>query len=197
MEKKTSLKVPEAFLPLMEDVRLLKSDGQNPNKMTNKLKDELWHSLLEYGWTDPIITDQAGVLCDGEQRATVCKNHNEFFVPVLKLPMTEAQRRKGRLEFNEVHGKHNKLMEQEEWKRLIDLGAKDTLQTLLDAVGERLPEELSGLREGSNMVPESYEIATRFRDEAEQKRFFEKLLDPKIRDILELNPWNESRVVNL
>ena len=122
MEKKTSLKVPEAFLPLMEDVRLLKSDGQNPNKMTNKLKDELWHSLLEYGWTDPIITDQAGVLCDGEQRATVCKNHNEFFVPVLKLPMTEAQRRKGRLQIKKVHGKHNKLMQQEECKRDISLG---------------------------------------------------------------------------
>ena len=32
-------------MPLLEDVRLLKSDGQNPNKMANKLKDELWHSL--------------------------------------------------------------------------------------------------------------------------------------------------------
>ena len=184
-------------MPLLEDVRLLKSDGQNPNKMTNKLKDELWHSLLEYGWTDPIITDMAGLFCDGEQRAMVCKDHKEFFVPVLRLPMTEAQRRKGRLGFNEVRGKHNKLLEREEWKRLIDLGAKETLQTLLDAIGERLPDDLGGLREGSNMIPESYEIATRFRDEAEQKRFFEKLLDPKIRAILELNPWNESRVVNL
>jgi hypothetical protein len=38
MEKKMSLKVPEAFLPLLEDVRLLKSEGQNPNKMTDKMK---------------------------------------------------------------------------------------------------------------------------------------------------------------
>jgi hypothetical protein len=28
MEKKMSLKVPEAFLPLLEDVRLLKSDAR-------------------------------------------------------------------------------------------------------------------------------------------------------------------------
>jgi hypothetical protein len=29
-EKKTTLKVPEAYLPLLEDVRLLKSDENNP-----------------------------------------------------------------------------------------------------------------------------------------------------------------------
>ena len=124
-EKKTSLKVPEAFLPLLEDVRLLKSDGQNPNKMTNKLKDELWHSLLEYGWTDPIITDKAGVFCDGEQRASVCIAHNEFFVPVLRLTMTDAQRRIGRQRYNKLRGKHNKILDQEEWKRLIDAGEKN------------------------------------------------------------------------
>ncbi len=180
-EKKHSLVVPEAFLPLLEDVRLLKSDGQNPNKMTNKQHEELWRSLVEFGWTDPIKTDKAGIFCDGEQRAIVCKAHNEFFVPVLRLSMTEVQRRQGRQRFNKLRGKHSKLLDQAEWKRIIDLGEKASLEVLLEAVGEKLPEDLSGLREGSNIIPETREIVIRgFRgkqfDEQAQKTAWEKFI---------------------
>jgi hypothetical protein len=172
-EKKISLKVPEAFLPLLEDVRLLKSDGQNPNKMTDKMKAELWRSLEEFGWTDPIITDKAGVFCDGEQRASVCIAHNEFFVPVLRLTMTDAQRRIGRQRYNKLRGKHNKLLDQEEWKRLIDAGEKKCLVVLLEAVGEKLPLEIDE-RQGSNMVPESYELIIECKDETDQKEKFDR-----------------------
>ena len=172
-EKKTSLNVPEAFLPLLEDVRLLKSDGQNPNKMTDKMKAELWRSLEDFGWTDPIIIDKAGVFCDGEQRASVCIAHNEFFVPVLKLTMTDAQRRIGRQRYNKLRGKHNKILDQEEWKRLIDAGEKKCLVVLLEAVGEKLPLEIDE-HLGSNMVPESYELIIECKDEADQKEKFER-----------------------
>jgi hypothetical protein len=173
-EKKTSLKVPEAFLPLLEDVRLLKSDGQNPNKMTDKLKDELWFSLLEYGWTDPILTDQAGLLCDGEQRVTVCGAHNEFFAPVLRLDMTDAERREARQGFNKLRGKHNKLLDQAEWERLLASTQRENLKRLLDAVGEKLPEYFddSAREGGSNMIPESYELIIECNDEADQKAKF-------------------------
>ena len=176
-EKKTSLKVPEAFLPLLEDVRLLKSDGQNPNKMTDKMKDQLWHSLLEFGWTDPILTDMDGVFCDGEQRATVCRAHSEFFVPVLRLTMTDAERRYGRQGFNKLRGQHNKLLDEAEWKRIIDGGERDNLWRLLNAVGEKLPDELnndSPKEGGSNMIPESYELIIECKDEADQKAKFDR-----------------------
>ena len=44
-EKKTTLFVPAAYVPLLEDIRLLKSDEQNPNKMTIKQLEEVWRSL--------------------------------------------------------------------------------------------------------------------------------------------------------
>ena len=34
MEKKTTIKVPEAYLPLLEDIRLLQKDETNPNVTT-------------------------------------------------------------------------------------------------------------------------------------------------------------------
>ncbi len=86
MEKKTTIKVPDAYLPLLEDVRLLKSDQNNPNRMTIRQHEETWRSLQKYGWTYPIITNKDGVFADGEQRSEVCKQHNEFFVPVFRLP---------------------------------------------------------------------------------------------------------------
>ncbi len=70
-EKKTSVKVPEAYLPIVEDIRLLKSDENNPNKMTIKLQSQVWRSLQKYGWTYPIITNKEGVFADGEQRASL------------------------------------------------------------------------------------------------------------------------------
>jgi hypothetical protein len=63
--KKTTIKVPQAFVALLEDVRLLKSDQQNPNRMTLKQHEETWRSLQKYGWTYPIIANKDGVFADG------------------------------------------------------------------------------------------------------------------------------------
>jgi len=48
-EKKTTLKVPEAYLPLLEDIRLLEVDQANPNVTTIRQKRQIWLSLHEYG----------------------------------------------------------------------------------------------------------------------------------------------------
>jgi ParB-like chromosome segregation protein Spo0J len=78
MEKKTILRVPDAYLPLLEDIRVLQSDQNNPNRMTLKQQEETWKSLQKYGWTYPIVTNKDGVFADGEQRAEVCRLHSEF-----------------------------------------------------------------------------------------------------------------------
>ena len=77
-EKKTSLKVPLLDDLKLEDLRLLKHHEGNPNRMTVKQKEQLWHSLQRYGWLVPIITDADGIVADGEQRVDVCIAHGEF-----------------------------------------------------------------------------------------------------------------------
>ncbi len=80
-------------MPLLEDIRLLKSDEQNPHRMTIKQLGEVWRSLKKHGWAFPIVTDIEGVFSDGEQRAQVCREHGEFFAPVLKIYLSAEGRR--------------------------------------------------------------------------------------------------------
>jgi hypothetical protein len=175
MEKQTTIKVPNAYVPLVEDLRLLRCDDNNPNKMTCKQKDQVWRSLQKYGWTYPIITNKDGVFADGEQRAEVCKNHNEFFAPVLRLPVSDVERRVLRQILNKLKCKHNKELDGAEYKRILEAGEKDCLKALLESVGEKLPAELGDEHDSLNVIPSSYELIIECKDETEQQCFFEKL----------------------
>ena len=174
MEKKTTIKVPEAYLPLLEDIRLLEKDQNNPNVTTLKQQEQIWSSLEKYGWTYPILTNKDGVLVDGEQRTEICIQHGEFFAPVLRLPVTDVDRRMLRQILNKLKGKHNKELDAAEYMRISEMGEKDGLKALLASVGERLPQELLD-REFSVTIPATYEIIIECKDEANQKQIYEKL----------------------
>lgn len=174
MEKKTAIKVPEAYLPLLEDIRLLSADQQNPNRTTIRQQEQIWMSLQKYGWAYPIITNKDGVYADGEQRAEVCKNHSEFYAPVLRLPVTDIDRRLLRQILNKLKGKHNKELDAAEYMRIMQAGEKDYLKALLVAVGEKLPEEFLE-HEFSTTIPATYELIVECKDEAEQRSIFDKL----------------------
>ena len=174
MEKKTTIRVPEAYVPLIEDIRLLTADQNNPNRTTLKQQEQIWRSLQKYGWTYPIITNKDGTLVDGEQRFEICKQHGEFFAPVLRLPVSDVDRRMLRQILNKLKGKHNKELDSAEYIRILKQGEKEDLKALLESVGERLPEEIDE-REFSLTIPETYEIIVECKDEANQKSIFEKL----------------------
>jgi hypothetical protein len=174
MEKKTTIRVPEAYVPLVEDIRLLSADQNNPNVTTLKQQEQIWRSLQKYCWAYPIITNKEGVYADGETRAFVCKNQEEFFAPVLRLPVTDVDRRMLRQILNKLKGKHNSELDNEEYVRILQQGEKEDLKALLESVGERLPQELDD-REMSITIPETYEIIVECKDESNQKRIFEKL----------------------
>ena len=174
VEKKTTIKVPEAYLLLLEDIRLLQSDKTNPNRMTIRQHEETWKSLQKYGWTYPIIANKEGVFADGEQRAEVCKQHNEFYAPVLRLPVADVDRRLLRQILNKLKGKHNPELDAAEYVRIMEQGEKDYLKALLAAVGEKLPQDLLE-HEFSVNIPGTWEIIVECKDEAEQRKYFEKL----------------------
>src|SRR4030067_3719011 len=174
MEKKTTINVPDAYLPLLEDLRLLQSDQQNPNRTTIRQQEQIWSSLQKYGGAYPIITNKDGVYTDGEQRAEICLKHNEFFAPVLRLPVNDLDRRMLRQILNKLKGKHNKELDVAEYMRIAELGEKDCLKALLESVGERLPQDLLE-REFSVSIPATYELIVECKDEANQKSIFEKL----------------------
>ena len=174
MEKKTTIRVPEAYVPLLEDIRLLTADQNNPNRTTIKQQEQIWHSLQKYGWTYPILTNKDGVLVDGEQRQSICIGHGEFFAPVLRLPVSDVDRRMLRQILNKLKGKHNTELDNEEYVRILQAGEKDDLKALLESVGEKLPQELDN-KESPLTIPETYEIIVECKDEAHQKQVFDKL----------------------
>jgi ParB-like chromosome segregation protein Spo0J len=174
MEKKTTIRVPDAYLPLLEDIRLIQKDQQNPNVTTINQQEQIWKSLQKYGWTYPILTNKNGMLVDGEQRTEICKQHDEFFAPVLRLPVTDVDRRMLRQILNKLRGKHNKELDAAEYMRIMEQGDKDCLKVLLASIGEKLPQDLLE-REFSVSIPATYEIIVECKDEANQKSIFEKL----------------------
>jgi hypothetical protein len=174
MEKKTTIKIPEAYQPLLEDIRLLELDQNNPNVTTIRQQEQIWGSLQKYGWAYPLITNKEGTYLDGEQRGKVCLEHGEFFAPVLRLPVNDVDRRLLRQILNKLKGKHNKELDSAEYMRIIEQGEKDGLKALLMSVGERLPQELLD-REFSVSIPATYEIIVECKDEANQKTIFDKL----------------------
>ena len=174
MEKKTTIRVPEAYVPLLEDLRLLTADQNNPNTTTLKQQEQIWRSLQKYGWTYPILTNKDGTLVDGEQRTEICIQHGEFFAPVLRLLVSDVDRRMLRQILNKLKGKHNKELDSAEYIRILQEGEKEDLKALLESVGERLPKELDE-RDLSITIPETYEIIVECKDEANQKSIFEKL----------------------
>jgi ParB-like chromosome segregation protein Spo0J len=174
LEKKTTIKVPDAYLPLLEDIRLLSADQNNPNRTTINQQEQIWSSLQKYGWAYPIVTNKDGVYLDGEQRGQVCLQHNEFYAPVLRLPVSDVDRRMLRQILNKLKGKHNKELDAAEYLRIMEQGEKDYLKALLASVGEKLPQDLLD-REFSVSIPGTYELIVECKDEAHQKSIFEKL----------------------
>ena len=174
MEKKITIRIPEAYLPLLEDIRLLTADQNNPNTTTLKQQEQIWRSLQKYGWTYPILTNKDGILVDGETRTEICKQHGEFFAPVLRLPVSDVDRRMLRQILNKLKGKHNKELDSAEYIRILQQGEKEDLKALLESVGERFPDDLDE-REFSLTIPETYEIIVECKDEANQKSIFEQL----------------------
>ncbi len=178
-EAKIKLNVPDVYKGILEDLRDLKRDGQNPNKMTDKQKESTWQSLTKYGWIYPIITNKDGLLTDGEQRVDVCLEHGEFFGPVLRLPVEDVDRRILRQVLNKLKGTHDKLLDAEEFKRILEADGKDDLKDLLgisDGTLERYDKLLDAAEDERGAILDStFEVVVKCKDEEEQKRVFDDL----------------------
>jgi len=171
----TQIIIPEQYKDIVEDLRELKKDGNNPNVTTVKQKEEIWKSLKKYGWVYPVVTNKDGVFADGEQRVDVCLVHEEFMGPVLRLPVEDVDRRLLRQVLNKLKGKHRKDADQEEYAKIIQAGEDEELKQLLQSIGEPLPELLQTHEPKTENIPETFEIIIECNDEEHQKRIYEKL----------------------
>jgi ParB-like chromosome segregation protein Spo0J len=166
----------EIQIPMSEHVKIsdLKFDQDNPNRMSRAQLDRLKASIKKWGDIVPVVTNSELLVADGQQRVTAMKELGMTECSVIRLPIKDVDRRLLRQVLNKLRGKHNKELDSAEYLRILEQGEKEDLKALLESVGEELPEDLDD-REISTTIPETYEIIVECKDEADQKRIFEKL----------------------
>ena len=79
-----SINIPPAETVKVTDI---KTDGQNPNKMSKEQLERLKASIKKWGFIVPIITNKDLLIADGEQRYTAAKALGMTEVSVIRLPL--------------------------------------------------------------------------------------------------------------
>jgi ParB-like chromosome segregation protein Spo0J len=163
-------------IPAAETVKLseLKTDGENPNKMSKEQLERLKASIKKWGFIVPIITNKDLLIADGEQRYTAAQALGMTEVSVIRLPVEDVDRRLLRQVLNKLKGKHEKELDQAEYERIIQAGKEDDLKYLLMLSDDKL-ESLLGEDEKSVSFDESFEIVVECEDEQHQEAVFNKL----------------------
>ena len=148
----------EIQIPKPEEVPIadLKSDGQNPNRMTAQQTQSLIESIKRYGFIVPIVTNKDLVIADGEQRWDAAKTLGMKTVLVIRLPVEDVDRRLLRQILNKIRGEHVLNQDALEFRRIIELGRE---HDLIKFLGMRQAELNSILRihnlqkENINIIP--------------------------------------------
>ena len=137
------------------DITLLKTDQDNPNRMTPQQLERLRTSIEKYGFIVPIITNKDLLIADGEQRWIVAKQLNMTRVPVIRLPVEDVDRRLLRQVLNKLRGEHELLADAYEFDRIIQAGHEEDLKQLLLLNDSQIERYLTEIHEPN---PETYEI---------------------------------------
>ena len=163
-------------IPAAETVKLseVKTDGQNPNKMSKEQLERLKSSIKKWGFIVPIITNKDLLIADGEQRYTAAKALGMAEVSVIRLPVEDVDRRLLRQVLNKLKGEHQKDLDQAEFDRIIQAGKEDDLKYLLMLSDEKL-QNLSHEEKGISLAA-SFEVVIECEDETQQESVFNKLV---------------------
>jgi ParB-like chromosome segregation protein Spo0J len=164
-------------IPAAETVKVseLKTDGENPNKMSKEQLERLKTSIQKWGFIVPIITNKNLLITDGEQRYTAAKALGMTEVSVIRLPVEDVDRRLLRQVLNKLKGKHEQELDQAEFERIIEAGKEEDLKYLLMLSDEKLGDLLNEDEEGV-AFDESFEVVVECQDETHQEAVYNKLI---------------------
>jgi ParB-like chromosome segregation protein Spo0J len=163
------------IIPSAESVKVsdLKTDGENPNKMSKEQLERLKASIKKWGFIVPIITNKDLLIADGEQRYTAAKALGMSEVLIIRLPVEDVDRRLLRQVLNKLKGKHDKELDQFEYERIIQAGKEEDLKYYLIISDDKLKNLLS--EEKGVAFNESFEVIIECKDETQQEAVYNKL----------------------
>lgn len=120
--------VPPVELVAVAD---LKVDLKNPNKMSLQKFDALKKNIVKYGFLVPVITNKDLVIADGQHRWEAAKALKLDAIPVIRLDVSEVDRRILRQVLNKLHGEHVQDLDDEEFLFLLEAGEFELTKELL------------------------------------------------------------------
>jgi len=163
-------------IPAAETVKIsdIKTDGQNPNKMSKDQLERLKTSIKKWGFIVPIITNKDLLIADGEQRYTAAKALGMAEVSVIRLPVEDVDRRLLRQVLNKLRGKHDPELDRAEYERIIEAGKEEELKYLVMVSNEKLKNLLS--EEKGITLAATFEVVLECEDEVHQQAIFNKLV---------------------
>ncbi|HUV09222.1 MAG TPA: ParB/RepB/Spo0J family partition protein [Spirochaetia bacterium] len=115
------------YLPL----DALKANEYNANRQSDHEFELLLRSIKEDGFTQPVLAMMDGTIIDGEHRWRAAHALNMETIPVVRIDMTEAQRRIATLRHNMARGSHDIELVGNIVKDLEQLGAINWAQDAL------------------------------------------------------------------
>lgn len=114
----------QIVMPEKVDISLLKVDGKNPNFMSKSKLAALKESFKRFGYLEPIITNKDYLIADGEQRMTIARELGMKQVSVIRLPVSEVDRKLLRQIMNKLKGEHIEHLDAEEFKFILQESEK-------------------------------------------------------------------------
>ena len=136
-------------IPTVEiiDLSLLSVDKNNPNVMTKTQREALWEGMKKFGVIVPIITNSELVIADGQTRWEVLTEHGISKGPVVKLPITDVDRRILRQVLNKLKGSHDSVLDDSEYKVIFEQNQFGELQKLLGESDKGLGKFMDSLND--------------------------------------------------
>lgn len=95
--------------------------------MKKKEREALLRSLETDGWVQPIVTNEEGLIADGQQRWEIAKEEGQSLIPIVRVDLTDAGRRILRQVLNKLRGKHIPRLDAEEYKKIVEAGHRQEL----------------------------------------------------------------------
>lgn len=147
------------------DISLLKEDGNNPNKMSQKSFEALKKTIKKYGFLVPVITNNEYIIADGAHRVRAAKDLGMQQIPVIKVDVSEVDRRLLRQIMNKLKGEHDYDLDLEEFKYLLENNYEENLLDLLPDSSREIKNmlreiETADIKEDDDFVDvEAYERA--------------------------------------
>jgi hypothetical protein len=122
-----NIQIPE---PVLVELDKLKTDQENPNRMSPRQLEALEESFRRYGFIIPIVTNKHFLIADGEQRLSIARKLGMTQVPVVRLDVSDVDRRILRQVLNKLRGQHKEELDAKEYHRIVEEGEREALKRL-------------------------------------------------------------------